>query len=76
MNHWNELCQYPEIAGQLRLIYNVINMKKDELVNILDKYNPKNIIDVFQPYNVMPDLYLMTSLFQPTKYEMIKESIL
>ena len=42
---------------------------------IIDKYNPKNIIDVFQPYNVMPDLYLMTSLFQPTRYEMIKESI-
>jgi len=42
LNHWNELCQYPEIAGQLRLIYNVINMKKDELVNMLDKYNPKS----------------------------------
>jgi hypothetical protein len=41
LNHWNELCQYPEIAGQLRLIYNVINMKKDDLVNILDKYNQK-----------------------------------
>lgn len=42
LNHWHDLCKYPEIAGQLRLIYNVINMKKDELVNMLDKYNPKS----------------------------------
>lgn len=41
LNHWNDLCQYPEISGILRLIYNVINIKKDELVNMLDKYNSK-----------------------------------
>lgn len=40
---------------------------------ILNKYKNQN--DLFQPYNVMPNMNLMTSLFDQMRYEMIKESI-
>jgi hypothetical protein len=34
--HWKDLCGHPEIALKLRFIYNLINIKKDELINILN----------------------------------------
>lgn len=45
--HWNDLCQYPEITSTLRFIYNLINIKKDLLINLLEKItnqSNKNII--------------------------------
>jgi len=44
--HWNDLCQYPEITSTLRFIYNLINLKKDFLINLLEKITSqsKNII--------------------------------
>ena len=44
--HWNDLCQYPEITSTLRFIYNLINLKKDLLINLLEKITnqSKNII--------------------------------
>lgn len=41
--HWNDLCQFPEVVSQLRFIYNLINIKKDELINILDDLTMHNI---------------------------------
>ena len=34
--HWKDLCGHPEISLKLRFIYNLINIKKDELINILN----------------------------------------
>lgn len=44
--HWNDLCQHPEITSILRFIYNLINLKKDLLINLLEKItsHSKNII--------------------------------
>jgi hypothetical protein len=42
--HWNDLCKYPEVASKLRFIYNLINLKKDKLINILDQITKKSII--------------------------------
>ena len=44
--HWNDLCQHPEITSTLRFIYNLINLKKDLLINLLEKITSqsKNII--------------------------------
>ncbi len=42
--HWNDLCKYPEVAGKLRFIYNLINLKKDKLIDILDQITKKSII--------------------------------
>ena len=39
LSHWNDLCQYPEITSTLRFIYNLINLKKDLLINLLEKMN-------------------------------------
>ena len=41
--HWNDLCQHPEVASQLRFVYNLINIKKDELINILDELTIHNL---------------------------------
>ena len=35
--HWNDLCQHPEITSTLRFIYNLINLKKELLINLLEK---------------------------------------
>ena len=43
ISHWNDLCKYPEVVSQLRFIYNLINIKKDELINILDDLTIDNI---------------------------------
>ena len=37
LSHWNDLCQHPEITSTLRFIYNLINIKKDILINLLEK---------------------------------------
>ena len=37
LSHWNDLCQHPEITSTLRFIYNLINLKKDLLINLLEK---------------------------------------
>ena len=42
--HWNDLCKYPEVAGKLRFIYNLINLKKDKLIDILDQVTKKSVI--------------------------------
>jgi hypothetical protein len=42
--HWNDLCKYPEIAGKLRFIYNLINLKKDKLIDLLDQVTKKSVI--------------------------------
>ena len=39
--HWKDLCGHPEIALKLRFIYNLINIKKDELINILNNMTKK-----------------------------------
>jgi len=41
--HWNDLCNFPEVVSQLRFIYNLINIKKDELINLLDDLTINNI---------------------------------
>jgi len=41
--HWQDLCQYPEVASQLRFVYNLINLKKDKLINILDELSIHNL---------------------------------
>jgi hypothetical protein len=43
IHHWKDLCKYPEIAGSLRLIYNLINLKKDELINLLYEVTNKEV---------------------------------
>ena len=40
--HWNDLCQHPEITSTLRFIYNLINLKKDFLINLLEKITSKS----------------------------------
>ncbi len=42
--HWHDLCKYPDVAGKLRFIYNLINLKKDKLIDILDQITKKSII--------------------------------
>ena len=67
-----------------KAIYN----DETELNKLIDKHgvNVNNIIDefkhsgytikeIFEPYLSMPDLYLITSLFDPYRYDIIKENI-
>lgn len=35
MSHFHDLCKYPEIMGTLRFMYNLINLRKDDLINLL-----------------------------------------
>jgi hypothetical protein len=45
--HWKDLCGHPEIALKLRFIYNLINIKKEELINILNnmqKQTPNQVL--------------------------------
>ncbi len=39
--HWRDLCKYPEITGKLRFIYNLINLKKELLVLLLNNTTSK-----------------------------------
>ena len=61
LSHWNDLCQYPEITSTLRFIYNLINLKKDLLINLLEKLtnqlkqqNNKNKFIILEQQNKEP----------------------
>lgn len=52
--------------------------KHSSIVNdIIEEYkkNGYSIKDIFEPYLTMPDLYLLSSLFDPDRYDTIKEKI-
>lgn len=52
--------------------------KHSSIVNeIINQYKKdgKNIQDIFKSYLSMPDLYLLSSLFDPDRYDIIKEKI-
>jgi hypothetical protein len=42
ISHWDDLCQYTEISMKLRLIYNLLNIKKENLINLLEKITIEN----------------------------------
>lgn len=61
LSHWNDLCQHPEITSTLRFIYNLINLKKDLLINLLEKLtnqlkqqNNKNKFIILEQQNKEP----------------------
>ena len=37
ISNWDDLCQYSEISMKLRFIYNLLNIKKENLINLLEK---------------------------------------
>lgn len=66
---------YKRIVNGCDEIHRLVHKHGDMVNFVLDSYKNKNTTEVFQPYNVMPDLYLMTSLFDQMRYETIKENI-
>ena len=37
LSHWGDLCKFPEVSSQLRFVYNLINLKKELLIILLDQ---------------------------------------
>ena len=46
--HFSDLCKYPEIMGTLRFMYNLINIRKNDLINFL-----YNISSTFKTNNII-----------------------
>ena len=59
LSHWCDLCQHPEVTGTLRFIYNLINIKRSELVNLL--YRISNHINkkesILDTHNLSDHIY-------------------